>query len=681
MRILLLYLLMAGWLWAGMAQAQTPLPALNRVEYFIDADPGYGAATSVTFTPATSLTGLSFDVPVREVATGFHWLFVRVQNSNNQWSVVSDQPFYKDALTATPASVSRIEYFIDADPGYGAATSVTFTPATTPTDIPFTVPLANVPTGIHTLFVRAQNAEGRWSVVARQPFYKDDIGQPNITRIEYFVDNDPGLGAATSVSVTPGTSVNNLGYTVPLTGLANGPHRLFVRAQNALGRWSVMAIRDFVVQDNVITVSGQPEWCRRASYTINFTATGTYPTGNIFTAQLSNPSGDFSTFTNVGTLTGTTSGSIVATLPNGVAAGTGYRLRVVSSNPSLSNMPSMAVAISETCLCTHTARIEAPGGTDFCAGSSVVVTGSAAGGTGPFTYRWRLGNSNLVSVASLTATQAGTYLVDVTATNGCVSTASVNVTQAPNLAVSLAGATSFCAGQTVPLSASVSGGNGTYTYLWRLNGGTIAGAAGSQYQINAGGTYSVQATDGRGCTGTSVNLGITQRPSPNATVTANGPTALTPGASVVLSVPAAAGQTYLWQRDGTAIGGAITNSFTATQAGSYVVVVTGGGCPATSTATVVSIILATEPVVVGLSLEVSPNPANGLLRAVLTLDEAAPATLRLFDSNGRQLQSQHFGQPQRTHEARFDLTNVPSGILYLRAEVGEKQLTKKIVNE
>src|SRR5262249_33066735 len=70
------------------------------------------------------------------------------------------------------------------------------------------------------------------------------------------------------------------------------------------------------------------------SVTVPFTATGTYLTGNIFGAQLSDASGNFSSPTSIGTLTSTQSGTITATIPIETPAGTQYRIRVVSSNPS-----------------------------------------------------------------------------------------------------------------------------------------------------------------------------------------------------------------------------------------------------------------------------------------------------------------------------------------------------------
>lgn len=71
-----------------------------------------------------------------------------------------------------------------------------------------------------------------------------------------------------------------------------------------------------------------------ASVSVPFTVTGTFNSGNVFTAQLSNASGSFASPTNIGTLTQTTAGTISATIPASIAAGTGYRIRVIGSNPS-----------------------------------------------------------------------------------------------------------------------------------------------------------------------------------------------------------------------------------------------------------------------------------------------------------------------------------------------------------
>src|SRR6185295_5459215 len=81
------------------------------------------------------------------------------------------------------------------------------------------------------------------------------------------------------------------------------------------------------------SVSGSP-FCPLAILNVPFTSSGTFNSGNIYTAQLSNKNGSFSTATPIGTLNSTAgSGTITATIPSKPKAGTNYRIRVTSSNP------------------------------------------------------------------------------------------------------------------------------------------------------------------------------------------------------------------------------------------------------------------------------------------------------------------------------------------------------------
>ncbi len=65
---------------------------------------------------------------------------------------------------------------------------------------------------------------------------------------------------------------------------------------------------------------------------VPFTLTGNMVTGNHVTAQLSDPTGSFATYTNIGNLTTTTSGTIPGTIPAGIPTGSGYRVRVITDN-------------------------------------------------------------------------------------------------------------------------------------------------------------------------------------------------------------------------------------------------------------------------------------------------------------------------------------------------------------
>ncbi len=75
--------------------------------------------------------------------------------------------------------------------------------------------------------------------------------------------------------------------------------------------------------------------CGGSAISVAFSANGIANSGNVFTAQLSNASGSFSSPVIIGTLSSINAGTITATIPPNTPNGTGYRVRVISSNPSV----------------------------------------------------------------------------------------------------------------------------------------------------------------------------------------------------------------------------------------------------------------------------------------------------------------------------------------------------------
>ncbi|WP_338814546.1 T9SS type A sorting domain-containing protein [Bernardetia sp. Wsw4-3y2] len=82
-------------------------------------------------------------------------------------------------------------------------------------------------------------------------------------------------------------------------------------------------------------------YCAGSTISVPFTTTGVYAAGNTFTAQLSDATGDFTTPT--ATQAGTTPISLV--IPN-TATGTGYKVRVVASNPNTTSNSSVDITIN-----------------------------------------------------------------------------------------------------------------------------------------------------------------------------------------------------------------------------------------------------------------------------------------------------------------------------------------------
>ncbi|MDP3358523.1 MAG: GEVED domain-containing protein [Lutibacter sp.] len=168
-------------------------------------------------------------------------------------------------------------------------------------------------------------------------------------------------------------------------------------------------------------------YCAGATVSVPYTITGTYNAGNVFTAQLSDAVGSFAAPVNIGTLTSTVAGSISGTIPIGTATGTGYRIRVVSSNPAVtgsingSNITINAIPATPT-----VGTITQP--TCSLATGSVVLNGLPASGTWTLTRSpGAITSTGTGTSTTISGLATGTYNFTVTNASGCTSYASANV--------------------------------------------------------------------------------------------------------------------------------------------------------------------------------------------------------------------------------------------------------------
>ncbi|MBX7110093.1 MAG: fibronectin type III domain-containing protein [Chitinophagales bacterium] len=76
-------------------------------------------------------------------------------------------------------------------------------------------------------------------------------------------------------------------------------------------------------------------FCAGTSTTVGYIVSGAFNPGNVFTAELSDKDGNFTSPTVIGSIAKTTSGNISCTLPAGLPSSNKYRVRVVGSNPAV----------------------------------------------------------------------------------------------------------------------------------------------------------------------------------------------------------------------------------------------------------------------------------------------------------------------------------------------------------
>jgi pectate lyase len=242
---------------------------------------------------------------------------------------------------------------------------------------------------------------------------------------------------------------------------------------------------------------------------------------------------------------------------------------------------------------------------DFYNGNNLIGTDN----TSPYTFTFTPTTTSSLSLRAVATDNNGGV--------GNSSTITVNVIALPTATVTAGGATTFCQGGSVVLSANTGTG---LTYQWRNGTTNIAGATNATYTATTAGNYNVVVTSNN-CSATSTNTSVTVNALPTATISTTSPTTFCQGGSVVLSANTGTGLTYQWRNGTTNITGATNATYTATTAGSYNVVVTSGTCSATSTNTTVTVnalptatISTTSPTTFcqGGSVVLSANTGTGL---------------------------------------------------------------------
>lgn len=244
--------------------------------------------------------------------------------------------------------------------------------------------------------------------------------------------------------------------------------------------------------------------------------------------------------------------------------------------------------------------IVSSGKTEFCDGGSVILM--AKNPKSYFTYIW----SNNVTDTDITVSAAGNYYVTLVDSNGCSAKSTkavIKVNPLPQPVITAQGATSFCDGKSVTLSAPY----GFDLYQWSNN------KWGKDMLVKTAGSFYVTVTDFNKCVGTSSPITTVVHDPPKPTITVTGPTAFCTGTSPTYFTTIQ-GYDYVWKKGSKAIAGATDYKYYPTQNGTFTVTITDEyGCTDKSSSTGITVLDLPKSTI---TIAGSKNICNGDVRVL-----------------------------------------------------------------
>ncbi|GAA3968694.1 T9SS type A sorting domain-containing protein [Hymenobacter antarcticus] len=439
-------------------------------------------------------------------------------------------------------------------------------------------------------------------------------------------------GAIDLMQSQPGT------YTVTNTIAASG-------ACSAVSATATVTINAAPVAS--LTAGGATTFCAGGSVLL------TAPAGAGLTYQFLN---------NGQPISGATAASYTAT-----AAGS-YAVTVTNASGCAATSAATTVTVNPATTATFTYPAAS-----FCRSNSLVTTPTVTGTAGG-TFAAPSGLSLNASTGAITpsASTAGTYTVTYSVGGPCPSTGTASVTiTAPAVATFSYANSSYCATGTTAATLATGSAAGTFTAATGLSVNAATGAI--NLSASTPGTYTVTNTVAAsgGCAAVSATATLTINALPaQPTLTASG---------AVLSVSPVAGATYQFYLNGVAIAGATNATYTATQNGSYTVMVTGAnGCASLPSAPLTITVTATRAGLAGVELTAYPNPTTGHL----TITMAGPhsrARLVVLNALGQEVLTSTLAATATARE--LDLSQLATGVYVLKATTTEGTLTRRIVRQ
>lgn len=146
-------------------------------------------------------------------------------------------------------TIGGVEVFWNEDPGIGKGVYSQMSSTQSSLDTTIYVPVDGLSLGGHVLGIRIQSNSGFWSLTHYRAFFLQKIPQWNPLTLEWFFDEDPGVGNSEFKKILS-VSSNGLDslLLLELGEVPFGVHQLGMRLQQADGTWGHTHFRTLLFQ-------------------------------------------------------------------------------------------------------------------------------------------------------------------------------------------------------------------------------------------------------------------------------------------------------------------------------------------------------------------------------------------------------------------------------------------------
>lgn len=213
-------------------------------------------------------------------------------------------------------------------------------------------------------------------------------------------DSSGGFPSATVLGTITGNNADGMksfNFAAPAGATSSDIYKIKVKSSNPVSEDETsISIGSAEICGPVRNVTASSnQMCSPSTGTVNFELHDTFLSGNTFTVQLSNQYGDFSSPTNIGSVTSQTATSIPVSIPSALQYGSSYKIRVVAS------LPSPGISFTSAASSNMKIGLYSPylnGSTTVCTNSKMELSLYTSADFYPktdYTFEWRKNDLNV----------------------------------------------------------------------------------------------------------------------------------------------------------------------------------------------------------------------------------------------------------------------------------------------